>query len=181
MATNYCENCRTKYSAKQQKEILSEAIPEVKCAVCKSVRSFYSIPIAVLLQPVVTAAGETGLLVRRQGKISSPLDKGIKLPSCFFHTGGDTRQILIRETGIDINPDTLRSFGIRTAPFDQYVSLFLVNETVLYEKDLLLFLNDETDERRIITEYENEEFLLPYEREMVKEFFDELWFNEPDR
>ncbi len=178
MTTNYCENCGTKYSPKQQQQILFETIPEVKCAVCGSVRYFYSIPIAILLQPVVTVAGETGLLVIRPEEAKNP-GQTQNLPSCFFHSSEDTRQVLIRETGIDINPDTLRNFGVCTDPFDKYLLVFFVNETVLYEKDLML--DEEPVWRCIITGYEDEKFLFPTEKKVVKEFFDELWYNEPDR
>ena len=132
MTTNYCENCGAKYSPKQQQQILFEITNEVQCAGCKNVRSFYSIPVAVLLQPVVTRAGEVGLLVKRQGKSGDPVHNGVILPRCFFHIGEDTELVLIRETGIDINPNTLRNFGVHTnhfekaytTRFDKYVFLF---------------------------------------------------------
>lgn len=179
MVVNYCDYCGAKYPEKLRDiTLLSEAI-SIQCPACEVVRSFYSVAIAVLLQPVVTNRGETGLLVRHQDRIGGP-DRYVELPSCFFHIGEDTKHVLVRETGIDIDSDTLRDFAIYTDRHDKYLYLFFVNEKILYEKDLLLHYDEGNDRRVIITGYNNERFPSPLEQEMVKRFFDELWYEESE-
>lgn len=183
MVINYCNYCGAKYPEKLLDiTLLSEAI-SIQCPACEVVHSFYSVAIAVLLQPVVTVSGEVGLLVRHQGKISNSTHVAVELPSCFFHIGEDTKQILVRETGIDIDSKTLRDFHIGTDPRDKYLYLFFVNDRdpILHEKDLLLHLDGEEDTRVIITRYDTEYFCSQLEGEMVKKFFDELCFEEPER
>lgn len=180
MTVNYCEHCGAKYPEKLQEITLLSGAISIQCPACETPRAFHPVPIAVLLQPVITDNGETGLLVRHQGKIGD-LVRSLELPSCFCHIGEDTKQVLVRETGIDIGSQTLRDVGICTTPHDKYLYLFFVNEKELHEKDLLLHFDGEDDTRLIITGYDNEQFLFPLEREMVKKFFDELWYNEPDR
>ncbi len=176
MAIKYCQNCRAKYSAQQQEQILYGETPRVECLTCKEPYPLYLTPMAVLLQPIVTNSGEMGLMVIHR-EATSDLHY-IELPSYCFHIDEDTKQALIQEAGIDINPETLRDFGTHIDSSGGYLYVFFISETALYEKDLML--NEEPVCRHIIIGYEHEEFFFPHEAKMVKQFFNELWYNDPD-
>lgn len=186
MTTNYCESCGSEYTEQQKKVTLSYA-PNIQCATCGDGRLLNStLAVGVLLQPVVAKkTKEVGLLVIRRSNVSHSLYDVDTLPECSCHHGKSIRETLFheffKETGIGIDPKSLRDFGTRDTNLGGYVDIFFLNDTVLHEKDFPSSPDRKEKEWRIITTYKRTEFISSSHKEMVKKFFDELWWKKPDR
>jgi ADP-ribose pyrophosphatase YjhB (NUDIX family) len=135
------------------------------CATCEKTSFLNPTPVAVMVQPV-----DDGLLVIRRG---IPPHRGkLALPGGFIDHGEDWRAAAARElreeTGLEINPDSVRELRVLSAP-DGTLLVFGRGPS-LNREDLPTFVpTNETDERLVINE--PTELAFGLHTQVVAEYF----------
>jgi 8-oxo-dGTP diphosphatase len=118
MQHDHCSYCGTRYPT---------ALPWPRtCATCRETTWSNPLPVAVVLLPVVSADGVTGLVVVRRD--IEPQRGKLALPGGFIETGESWRQAAVRElreeTGLLANEDEVLLFDVSSGISAYTLSIF---------------------------------------------------------
>lgn len=138
------------------------------CASCGNTTFLNPVPVAVVLVPI-----DLGLLVVRRN--IEPKRGWLALPGGYINYGeswqaAGAREVF-EETGLQLDPDHIREFRVKSAP-DSTLLIFGLAQPIGLA-DLPPFVpNEETQEIKIITAPEELAFSL--HTEVVRDYFDQL-------
>lgn len=138
------------------------------CAACGNTSFLNPVPVAVVLVPI-----DLGLLVVRRN--IEPQRGWLALPGGYINYGeswqaAGAREVF-EETGLQLSPDDIREFRVRSAP-DSTVLIFGLAQPIGLA-DLPPFVpNEETQEIKVISAPEELAFSL--HTEVLRDYFDQL-------
>ncbi len=138
------------------------------CAACGNTSFLNPVPVTVLLVPI-----DDGVLVVRRN--IEPKKGWLALPGGYINYGeswqaAGAREVF-EETGLQLNPDHIREFRVRSAP-DSTLLIFGLAKPI-GRSDLSPFVpNEETLEIKVISAPEELAFSL--HTEVLRDYFDQL-------
>lgn len=144
---------------------IDQAWPRL-CVACGNTSFVNPLPVAVVLLPV-----DDGLLVVRRN--IEPMIGRLALPGGYINRGESWQQAgareLLEETGIVIQPETLREFCVKSAPGGAMLLVFGVAPAIR-SQDLPSFVpNEETQEIGVLTV--PQELAFSTHTEALREYF----------